>query len=53
MKSEVFSQSSIDYERIEKAIKYLEENFHAQPGLKEIAAHINMSEFHFQRLFSR
>jgi AraC family transcriptional regulator of adaptative response/methylated-DNA-[protein]-cysteine methyltransferase len=53
MKSEIFSQSTIDYERIEKAITYLEENFHSQPGLKEIAAHTNMSEFHFQRLFSR
>ena len=46
-------QASEDYERIEKAIKFLETNFSHQPGLKEIAAHIGLSEFHFQRLFSR
>jgi AraC family transcriptional regulator of adaptative response/methylated-DNA-[protein]-cysteine methyltransferase len=53
MKTEVFSQASIDYQRIEKAIQFLAENFHSQPGLKEIAGNIHMSEFHFQRLFTR
>ena len=53
MKTEVFSQTSIDYQRIEKAIQFLAENFHSQPSLKEIAGNIHMSEFHFQRLFTR
>ena len=53
MKTDALLQASEDYERIEKAIKFLETNFSAQPGLKEIADHIGLSEFHFQRLFSR
>ena len=53
MKTDAIMQSSEDYERIEKAIKFLETNFSTQPGLKEVADHIGLSEFHFQRLFSR
>ncbi len=53
MKTEVFSQASVDYQRIEKAIQFLAENFHLQPSLKEIAEKIHVSEFHFQRLFTR
>ena len=53
MKTEAFSQASIDYERVEKAIQYLADNYHSQPGLKEIAAKIHVSEYHFQRIFSR
>ena len=53
MKTEVFSQASIDYKRIEKAVQFLAENFHSQPSLKEIAGNIHVSEFHFQRLFTR
>jgi AraC family transcriptional regulator of adaptative response/methylated-DNA-[protein]-cysteine methyltransferase len=53
MKTEMFSQASIDYKRIEKAIQFLAENFHSQPSLKEIAGNIHVSEFHFQRLFTR
>ena len=47
------SHASADYNRIEKAIKFLENNFSSQPSLKDIAAHIGLSEYHFQRLFSR
>ena len=53
MKTEVFSQAALDYERIEKAIQFLADNFHSQPNLKEIADRIHVSEYHFQRLFSR
>lgn len=53
MKFEEFSQAAVDYQRIEKAIEFLTDNFHTQPGLREIAAKIHMSEYHFQRLFSR
>jgi len=53
MKTEAFSQASIDYERIEKAIQFLADNFHSQPNLKQIAGKIHVSEYHFQRIFSR
>ncbi|UCD78154.1 MAG: bifunctional helix-turn-helix domain-containing protein/methylated-DNA--[protein]-cysteine S-methyltransferase [Desulfobacterales bacterium] len=53
MGSNALLQANEDYERIEKAIKFLETNFPSQPGLKEVAAHIGLSEYHFQRLFSR
>ncbi len=42
-----------DYERIERAIRFLEENYRRQPGLKELARGAGLSEFHFQRLFQR
>jgi AraC family transcriptional regulator of adaptative response/methylated-DNA-[protein]-cysteine methyltransferase len=53
MRSDALRQANEDYKRIEKAIKFLEANFPSQPGLKEVAAHIGLSEYHFQRLFSR
>ena len=42
-----------DYERIAKAIAYIGENVTAQPSLADVAAHVHLSPFHFQRLFSR
>lgn len=48
-----FSQQSIDYYRIEQAIRYLEANFQQQPSLDEIAESVNLSKYHFQRLFKR
>lgn len=42
-----------DYERIAKAISFITERMRQQPSLEEIAAHLHMSPFHFQRLFSR
>ncbi len=45
--------SPLDYARIEKAILFLEENFRRQPSLGELAAHVGLSEYHFQRLFRR
>ncbi len=41
-----------DYQRIEKAIQYLRKNFKDQPNLDEVAAHVALSPFHFQRLFT-
>lgn len=46
-------QLSEDYLRIEQAIAYLEDHFKDQPSLEEVAANIGLSEFHFQRLFTR
>ena len=45
--------SAEDYSRIEKVIHYLEKNAHRQPDLKEVARTVNLSEYHFQRLFRR
>ena len=42
-----------DYRRIEKAIEFLAENYQDQPSLDEVARRVNLSEFHFQRLFRR
>jgi AraC family transcriptional regulator of adaptative response/methylated-DNA-[protein]-cysteine methyltransferase len=53
MRSDALLRANEDYRRIEKAIRFLESNFPSQPGLKEIAGHIGLSEYHFQRLFSR
>jgi len=52
MKKDDFSRACRDYERVEKAIVFIETHFDRQPDLKEIAAHVSLSEFHFQRLFS-
>jgi AraC family transcriptional regulator of adaptative response/methylated-DNA-[protein]-cysteine methyltransferase len=46
-------QQSTDYHRIEQAIRYLQDNARRQPGLAEVASHIGLSEYHFQRLFTR
>ena len=48
-----YKQSSEDYLRIEQAILYLENHYKEQPNLEEVAANIGLSEFHFQRLFTR
>jgi AraC family transcriptional regulator, regulatory protein of adaptative response / methylated-DNA-[protein]-cysteine methyltransferase len=44
---------SRDFARIAKAIHYIDANFRSQPKLEEVAAHVNLSEFHFNRLFRR
>src|SRR4030042_2933067 len=48
-----YTQLSDDYARIEQVIYYLEKNASRQPVLSEIAEHIHLSEYHFQRLFTR
>jgi AraC family transcriptional regulator of adaptative response/methylated-DNA-[protein]-cysteine methyltransferase len=48
-----YHQLSEDYLRIERAIQYLENHANAQPELSEVASAVNLSEYHFQRLFSR
>jgi AraC family transcriptional regulator of adaptative response/methylated-DNA-[protein]-cysteine methyltransferase len=51
--AEGYTQPLEDYNRVEQAIIFLEQNFSKQPSLKEIASHIGLSEYHFQRLFGR
>jgi AraC family transcriptional regulator of adaptative response/methylated-DNA-[protein]-cysteine methyltransferase len=46
-------QEQINYKRIAEAINYISTNFKKQPSLDEVAAAVNMSPFHFQRLFSK
>ncbi|WP_343523725.1 methylated-DNA--[protein]-cysteine S-methyltransferase [Pedobacter sp.] len=46
------AQEEINFNRIAKAISYIKANFKTQPGLEEIAEEVNLSPFHFQRLFS-
>jgi AraC family transcriptional regulator of adaptative response/methylated-DNA-[protein]-cysteine methyltransferase len=42
-----------DYARIARAIGFLREHAAAQPDLAGAARHVGLSEFHFQRLFTR
>lgn len=46
-------QAARDYERVGAAIRYLEDHIREQPSLSDVASSVNMSEFHFQRLFRR
>lgn len=46
------TQESINYNRIEEAINYIQENFKEQPTLEAIAEKVHLSPFHFQRLFT-
>jgi AraC family transcriptional regulator of adaptative response/methylated-DNA-[protein]-cysteine methyltransferase len=46
------TKESLNYRRIENAIRYITENFKDQPCLDEVAEHVHLSPFHFQRLFT-
>ncbi len=41
-----------NYDRIAEAIEYITTHFREQPDLDEVAARVNLSPFHFQRLFT-
>jgi AraC family transcriptional regulator, regulatory protein of adaptative response / methylated-DNA-[protein]-cysteine methyltransferase len=47
------NQQEIDYLRIEKAIYFIEQNMKNQPSIKQIADYVNLSEFHFERMFTK
>ena len=42
-----------DYDRIAEAISFISTRLSSQPTLDEMAAHLHLSPFHFQRLFCR
>ena len=42
-----------DYQRVAKAILYLEDHIFEQPGLEDLAEQVHLSPYHFQRLFTR
>ncbi len=44
---------STDYQRIETAIRFIEEHAAEQPSLDDVALEVGLSPFHFQRLFRR
>lgn len=49
----VIEEPSVNYQRIEQAIQYLEKNFQRQPELVEVAEKVHLSPFHFQRIFTQ
>ena len=48
----IAKENNINYQRIEQAILYLEQNFQRQPELDEVAEKVHLSPFHFQRIFT-
>ena len=42
-----------DYDRIAEAITFIANRVNRQPSLNDVARHLHLSPFHFQRLFSR
>lgn len=42
-----------DYDTVAQAIRFLKKEFRTQPTLDDVARHVGLSPFHFQRLFSR
>jgi len=45
------TSDSINFERIREAIEFIDTHYKRQPGLEEIASHVHLSPFHFQRMF--
>ena len=45
-------QETYNYEKIAKAIAFISENAKKQPSLYEVAEKVNISQFHFQRMFT-
>jgi len=46
-------QETYNYEKIAKAIEFITTNVKQQPSLFEVAEEVSISQFHFQRLFSK
>lgn len=44
-------KETINYQRIETALQYIAQNLNEQPKVEDIAAHIQLSKHHFQRIF--
>lgn len=42
-----------DYERIAQAVVFMRKNHLSQPDLATVAQHVHLSEYHFQRLFTK
>lgn len=48
----IAKERQINYQRVELAIQYLQENFRNQPDLDAVAEKVHLSPFHFQRIFT-
>jgi len=48
----MITQQELNYKRIAGAIEFIRGNFKSQPSLEQIAESVNLSPFHFQRLFN-
>jgi AraC family transcriptional regulator of adaptative response/methylated-DNA-[protein]-cysteine methyltransferase len=48
----MISQTQLNFKRIEEAINYIKLNFKSQPNLDEVAEKVNLSPYHFQRMFT-
>lgn len=46
-------EHDLDYVRITKAIRYLDENPTEQPSLDALAGHVGLSKYYFHRLFKQ
>lgn len=46
------TQQQINYQRVASALEYIQDNFRNQPSLDQVAEHVHLSPFHFQRLFT-
>jgi AraC family transcriptional regulator of adaptative response/methylated-DNA-[protein]-cysteine methyltransferase len=56
MKFTSYTDSFVDsreFARMTRAIEFIEREYQRQPKLAEIARHVGLSEFHFNRLFRR
>jgi len=47
------TQAGNDYKIVAEAIRFIESHQRSQPTLADVAASVNLSEYHFQRLFTR
>ena len=50
---EATTDESETYEHIAKAIAFIRQNHLHQPDLEAVAQHVHLSEYHFQRLFTK
>ena len=48
-----YTSVSEDYQRIARAILYLDQHYDKQPSLRKVAQSVHLSEYHFQKLFTR
>jgi AraC family transcriptional regulator of adaptative response/methylated-DNA-[protein]-cysteine methyltransferase len=47
------TQQELNYNRIADAISFFKDHFKSQPTLDDVAAHVHLSPFHFQRMFQQ
>lgn len=46
------AQQTHNFDRIAQAITFLKDHFREQPNLEQVAAHVHLSPYHFQRMFT-